>query len=174
LSTAYRTSVLLALVVVLLFCSVGSVQAIGLVTVPTTHQQATLNVVNNRPNLTALVLGVWPDFFVRGGYGGMAFPGYIDVNTHLWGIAYTDLVAHEWGHEVQRAADASGRGLTQAWRALMLGKGWDVSAVALNHAFTENLCGAYWYPYYANAPDTPYLVSKAEMTAFLQSIGVTP
>jgi hypothetical protein len=169
----YATAFVLVLLCVFLLVT-GSAQAIGLVNVPSTHAQATLNVLNNRPNLTSLVLGVWPDFYVNGCYGGMAWPGWIDVNVHLWGVSYTDQVAHEWGHEVMRAADTKGLNLSGKWTAFMRSKGWNPSVVEASHAFTENLSQAYWYPYYAKAADTPYRVSKSEMQMFLADAGVTP
>jgi hypothetical protein len=181
LSTAYRTSVLLALVVVLLFCSVGSVQAIGLVTIPATHQQATLNVVNNRPNLTSLVLGAWPDFYVHGCYGGMAWPGSIDVTVHLSDRAYTAHLAHEWCHEVQRACDEPGGygSLTTAWRAFMAASWPQVdtsqwTGFTWNHTLMEAVRQAWWYPYYSGGPEYRVYATRVQMTAVFQSIGVTP
>jgi hypothetical protein len=159
----------------------GSAQAIGLVNVPASHQQATLNTINNRPNLVSVVLSVWPAFYVRGGYGGQAWPGYIDVNTaQLSGKAYTHQVAHEWCHEVQLACDAPGGygSLIVAWRAFMASTWPQVNTsqwtgATWNHTLMEAM-REFWRPYYANAPEYRVYATRAQMTTILQGCGVTP
>jgi hypothetical protein len=175
MAAAKRTALVCLLSIVLALAITGTALAFPLVNVPSTHQAATLNTINNRPNLVSVVLGVWPAFYVQGGYGGMAWPGHIDVGTARYtGKAYTDHVAHEWGHEVNLALDALGRNCTGRYLALLRSKGWTPTDVQSKHSFTECLSEYYFGPYYANAADTPYKVTKAELLALLQACGVTP
>jgi hypothetical protein len=167
------TTLILVAVFVLMVSTVA--QAVPLVNVPLSHQQATQNVINNRPNLINMVLSVWPNFYVQGGYGGMAWPGHIDVGTARYtGKAYTDHVAHEWGHEINLALDALKRNCTSKYLTLLRSKGWTPTDVESKHSFAECLSEYYYGPYYANPADTPYKISKIEMTNFLQSLGLNP
>ncbi len=167
-----------------LFLLLSSTAALAypLVNVPATYRAATINTIDCRPNLVSVVLGVWPTFYVQGGFGGEAWLGHIDVGTSLYsGQAYTNQVAHEWCHEVQRAMDEPGGAgsLTAAWHAFMAASwpqvnttGWD--AFTWNHTLMEAMRQAWWYPYYAGGPEYRVYADRPRMTAILQSCGVTP
>lgn len=172
---AKRTILLSILIVALLLTFAGSALAYPLVNVPATHQAATLNVINNRPGLLALVLSVYPGFYVRGGWGTMAWPGSIDVCTaRTSDKTYTDHVAHEWAHEVNHALDALGKNCTGRYQALLASKGWTVNQIDSWHSFAECLSQYYFGPYYANPATTLYLVSKRDMGVMLADMGVVP
>ncbi len=91
-----------------------------------THRTAALNVLRSQPGLLAFVESVYPGFTVWIGYGGHAWEGRIDVNGSRSGKAFTDQVAHEFCHEIQRAADAAGGppALSGPWRDELIGRGF--------------------------------------------------
>jgi hypothetical protein len=180
-----RKLIILLIIVGLL---TGSAQAITITGGDSSQSQAVLDVVNSRPNLTSFVLLVWPDFHVRLNYGGHAWDGYIDVNKSKTGTAFTYLAAHEWSHEVQLAADAAGKHLDTAWLQLLRDRGYPDSTWVWNtsvnggrynpwECFAENLARAYWSPYYTGrtTPNTGLVwLSRADMAAFLASVGIQP
>jgi len=153
------------------------------------HRAAALNVLQSQPELLALVERVYPDFTVWIGYGGHAWEGRIDVCGTRQGRAFTDQVAHEFCHEVQRAADAAAGMATLggAWLDELTRRGygpetweWGLYAPLYGlrdpwEAFAENMKRAFFSPYYTltNTPNT-YLgwLSRADMSAFLQANGV--
>jgi hypothetical protein len=155
------------------------------------HQAAVVDVLNSRPKLLAFVESVYPDFTVWIGYGGHAWEGRIDVCVTRTGKAFTDEVAHEFCHEVQRAADAAGGtpALSGPWLDELTRRGygpetwvWGLYAPLWGlrdpwEALAENLKRAYFSPYYTltTTPDTVLCwLSRADMTAFLEANGIEP
>jgi hypothetical protein len=100
-------------------------------------------------------------------------------------------VAHEFCHEVQRAADAAGgaTALGSAWLDELTSQGygpdtwvWGMFAPLYGlrdpwEAFAENLKRAYFSPYYTltATPSTQLgWLSKDDMAAFLEANGIEP
>ena len=154
------------------------------------HRAAALSVLRSQPELLALVESVYPDFTVWIGYGGHAWEGRIDVCGTRQGKAFTDQVAHEFCHEVQRAADAAGgtEALGSAWLDELTHRGygpetweWGMYAPLYGlrdpwEAFAENMKRAYFSPYYTltTTPNTSLgWLSRADMSAFLDAHGLS-
>jgi hypothetical protein len=152
------------------------------------QRQMVKEVLEYNPELLALVENVWPDFTVRINYGGKAGRGIIDVNIRRHGRSFNDQVIHEFGHEVQLAADAKG-GVPQIdnpWRQELIDRGFPESTwvwrLAYPHygrlnpfeCFAENI-GMLWPADYHYAPDTKLArLTAQEMWAFLDETGVLP
>jgi hypothetical protein len=150
------------------------------------QQRMVREVLEYNRDLLAIVESVFPDFAVNINYGGRAEKGYIDVNIRQYGRTFYDEVVHEFGHEVQLAADAHG-GLPEidcAWDRELINRGypesmWVWSRVNPNYGelnpfecFTENL-SMLWPSKYHYAPDTRLArLSAAEMRDFLTRTGV--
>jgi len=180
-----------AAAVLVLLMVAGPAQAVTIKGGDAAHRNAVLGVLNSRPQLLAFVESVYPDFTVCIGYGGHAWEGRIDVTGTRWGKAFTDEVAHEFCHEVQRAADATGgqEALGSAWLDELAGQGWGPDTWVWGmfaplygqrdpwEAFAENMKRAYFSPYYTvtSTPDTQLArLSEEDMTAFLEAHGLEP
>jgi hypothetical protein len=152
------------------------------------QRQMVKEVLDLHPELVAAVQEVWPNFTVNINYGGRAMKGYIDVNIRRSGKAFTDMVIHEFGHEVQLAADAKGGRpeIDSAWRQELIERGYPESMWVWkfsypyygrrspHECFTENL-SMLWPAKYHYAPDTKLArVTADEMLAFLTDTGVLP
>jgi hypothetical protein len=152
------------------------------------HRQMVKELLDYNPDLLAIVQNVWPNFTVNINYGGRAAKGSIDVNIRKSGKAFSDQVLHEFGHEVQLAADAKG-GIPQIdnpWRQEMRDRGYPESKwvwrscypyygrMSPHECFAENL-GMLWPAKYHYAPDTKLAkLTQAEMWAFLKEAGALP
>lgn len=135
-----------------------------------------------------MVEEVWPDFTVNINYGGRAMKGSIDVNIRKWGKVFTDMVIHEFGHEVQLAADAKGGRpeIDSAWRQELIDRGYAESTWVWKfcypyygrknpfECFAENM-STLWPVKYHYATDTKLAkLTSYEMLAFLTDTGVLP
>jgi hypothetical protein len=152
------------------------------------HRQMVKEVLDYHPELVAIVEGVWPGFTVNINYGGRASKGSIDVSIRKSGKVFTDQVLHEFGHEVQLAADAKG-GLPEidyAWDQVLISRGYPESTWVpkicypyygrknVFENFAENF-GMLFPPKYRYAPDTRLArLTSDEMWAFLRETGVLP
>jgi hypothetical protein len=152
------------------------------------HRQMVKEVLEYHPELLAIVEGVWPNFTVNINYGGRASKGSIDVNIRKSGKVFTDQVLHEFGHEVQLAADAKG-GLPQidsAWDQEVTSRGYPESTWVFKISypyygrknvfenFAENFSMLFPTKYHY-APDTKLArLTADEMWAFLSETGVLP
>ncbi len=176
--TAY---LVMGLAIVLALLLSGAAQAVTLQGGDSAHRSAVLGTLQSQPRLLAAVESVYPGFCVRLNYGGMAWPGYIDVSVSLWGKAFTNQVCHEFCHELQIAADAPGgyESLTTAWRQWMRvnkpqvdTSRWD--GFIWNHTLMEALRQAFYAPYYAGGPEYRVYADRGQVTALLQSVGIQP
>ena len=150
------------------------------------QRQMVKEVLSYNPELLAVVEQVWPDFTVNINYGGRAVKGSIDVNINKEGLSFTDVVIHEFGHEVQLAADAKGGcpEIDCAWDLELTERGYPESTWVYEcsypyygrrnpfECFTENL-SLLWPANYHYAPDTQLAkLTAREMRAFLVNTGV--
>jgi hypothetical protein len=152
------------------------------------QRQMVKEVLDLHPELVKIVEEVWPDFTININYGGRAVKGSIDVNIRKTGKVFTDFVIHEFGHEVQLAADAKGGRpeIDCAWDQEVISRGYPESTWVSKYCypyygrknifecFTENL-STLWPVKYHYAPDTKLAVLTAdEMMTFLTDTGVLP
>ena len=176
----YSIAVVLVIATVLVLVFASGAFAFTIQGGDSAHRGAAASVVSSVPGLLNCVQATYPAFSVHIDYGGMAFPGYIDVCCTLMGKDFTNEVAHEFCHEVQLACDNSGRGsLTAAWHRFMAQVWPQVNTsqwtgFTWNHTLMEALRQAFYAPYYANPPEYRVYATKAQMTAILASVGVTP
>lgn len=152
------------------------------------HQWWVYRTVCSQPKLLGFVHDVYPDFYVRIGYAGHAWPdGFMDVNLRLEEEAFGELVGHEFGHMVQLAGDTSGLAVGEAWLQLLRDRGypdevwvWDVTEAPyygrMNpwEAFAENVRRAHYRDFSVRQYPNTCLVwlQPSEVEAFLVECGV--
>ncbi len=152
------------------------------------HRRMVSEVLDYHPELLAIVQEVWPNFTVNINYGGRAVKGSIDVCILKSGKVFTDQVLHEFGHEVQLAADAKGGRpqIDAAWDLELTRRGYPESKWVYRfcypyygrknpfECFAENF-GMLWPAKYHYPPDTRLAkLTQREMWSFFYNSGVLP
>ncbi len=192
MSTLKRTAFAVVLAIILMLAIALPAQAVTFQGSDAQHREMSRQVVTYKPGLLAFVESVYPAFYVRistpPAMAGHAWAGYIECDGGRSFPAFTYQVAHEFAHEVQLAADNSGRHLDGKWLDLLRSRGYtdeqwtwstrgDLAKYNPWECFAENMARAYWSPYYTGraTPNTLLVwLSRAEMTSFLASCGITP
>jgi hypothetical protein len=185
---ARRIAITAVCAVVLLLAVAGVANAYTIKGGYAWQRQMVKEVLDYNPALLAVVQDVWPNFTVNINYGGRAIKGSIDVSIRKWGKSFTDQVIHEFGHEVQLAADVKGGRpeIDCAWDLELTERGYPEATWVYKYCypyygrknpfecFTENL-SLLWPDKYHYAPDTRLAkLTAAEMKAFLVDTGVLP
>ena len=132
------------------------------------HRLAIMGTLESQPTLLAYVENVYPSFSVHVCFGGYAWLSYIDVSGALSGRAFTNQVAHEFCHEVQRASDEGALSLNVAWHAWLNARG--MTTLDWTHSLEDSMRVALFAPYYAF--EQPTFATKTEMVALLKSVGI--
>jgi hypothetical protein len=166
--TRYATTVVVATAIILALS--GGAAAYTITGGDQAHRHAVTETLGSQPRLLAAVEHVYPGFSVRICYGGFAWPGSIDVCRKLSGRAFTNQVAHEFCHEIQRACDEPGGygALGQAWISWLQRRG--LSTVDWTHTLEDSMRVAFFAPYCV--PPGQTVASKAEIVDLLRSVGV--
>jgi hypothetical protein len=181
-----RLLMVVAIAAVLLLSLAVPAQALRVTGGTAAQRQQVIYTLYSRPNLLAYVEAQWPDFLVRINYGGHAWNGYIDVNVTRSGKAFTDMVAHEFSHEVHLASTAKGDSLSAPWLSLLRSKGYTsyIYGVAAPlygvkcpvECLAENMAHTL-YPAYmlTTVPNTQLVkLTYSQMVAFLTANGIKP
>jgi hypothetical protein len=139
------------------------------------HRQVIWNVINEYPVLRDYIDQRF-DVTVKVGYYGISFKGLMWVDGRRNGKAFSDLVAHEYSHQLWMAV-----GKMTDWRVLNENAGYEVIYPTRNwyrnfaENFAENVKRAYWSPYYTltTTPNSELIwLSRAEMKKWLYERGV--
>ena len=141
-------------------------------------------VLESQPGLLGFVQDVYPDFHVRVNYGAKAHQGYISVRYDRRGIRFTELVAHEFAHEIQLAAAEPGgpEPIGDKWLDLLSDHGvsyeWDNPLEDNRNPwemFAVNVELAYFAQWVGELPEgrpVGFVMEAQEFKAWLRNAGV--
>lgn len=178
-----RLLLLTALVFLLLASSASAITVSGS---DVQHRLDVYRTLCSQVDLLEFVEDAYPALECRVNYGGLAMGSRFDVNLGLSGLAFTEMVGHEFGHEVNLAADAMGLDMSGKWLDLLRSRGygdetwvWELEPVYMGRAcptqaLAENIRRAFYAPFSVRQYPNTVLVwlSPAEVRAFLVECGV--